>query len=593
MQPGNPMISSDASTLAAQLTLTGFRAFNTEFRKITKRAAQRFAQRDWKGGRRDMIDRMDAYALTLGLVGVQLEFSLGRLANDETLWIDARGRFADLIVSAHEAERAETFFNSVTRKMLGTVGINRKAEFFRLEPPPAFDRDLSDVYRRYFPADGTDALVRLILSDFRFGVSYENLQRDCDAIAREIDLRLWPYLADARGFVIEVLAEPFYRNKSAYIVGRIAIGPETIPLIIPLSNGANGVFADTVLLAEVEAGILFSFAFTYFFVDLDDSDSVLAFLRSIVPHAEEAELYTALGFNRHGKTLFYRSLHRYIHVSDEQFVVAPGLEGAVMSAFTLPNFPFVFKIIKDKPCFLRSKFETPKNVTQDRVRYQYEFVLHRDRAGRMVDTQEFENIRFKRERFSDQVISEFTAAAKRNVTVTNEYVVIHHVYIQRKVIPLPMYFRQEKLPERIRDVLIDFGYFLKDIAASGVFPCDLFNIWNYGVTSWGRVVLFDYDDVLPIEHVRFREKPAPRDEVEELEPEEDWIVASDEDFFLDEMERFSGIPKPLKGVFNEAHGDLYTLEFWNAILENLKNEQLYDFVPFDRRKLFHERHRLT
>ena len=272
------------------------------------------------------------------------------------------------------------------------------------------------------------------------------------------------------------------------------------------------------------------------------------------------------------------------------FTVAPGLEGAVMIVFTLPNFPFVIKLIKDRPCFLRSTLQTPKTVTQDRVRYQYEFVMHRDRAGRMVDTQEFENIRFKKSRFSEQVLGEFLAAAKKNVRVESEAVIIHHAYVQRKV--LPLFFHQEKRSEVVREVLIDFGYFLKDIAASGVFPCDLFNIWNYGVTTWGRVVLFDYDDVLPIEHVRFRQKPAPRDEVEEFEPEEDWIVASDEDFFLDEMDRFSGIPRPLKGMFNSVHGDLYTLEFWNILMENLRNDMFYDVVPYDRKKLFHTRHRL-
>jgi isocitrate dehydrogenase kinase/phosphatase len=587
------MISPDAAALAAQLTLTGFRAFKTEFALITLRAEQRFMQRDWNAGRQDAIARMDAYDLTLGLLHMQLEFALGGLASDESLWIEAKARFSELIAGDRETDRAETFFNSVTRKMLHTIGINRNVEFFDPDPVPKADPDPPSIYRTYTPKDDTTAIVRKILEDCPFSDRYEDIARDCEAIAREIDLRLWPHLSDGQRFSIDVLSAAFYRNKAAYVVGRINVASQRIPIIIPLSNGGAGVFADAVLLEEAEAGILFSFAFTYFFVDIEHSDALIGFLHSIIPHAEVAELYTTLGYHRHGKTLFYRSLHQYIHHSREEFVVAPGLEGAVMLAFTLPNFPFVFKVIKDRPCFLRSKLDTPKSVTQDRVRYQYEFVLHRDRAGRMVDTQEFENIRFKSIRFSGQVLNEFALAATKNVSVIGEDVVLHHVYVQRKVVPLPLYFRQEKRPEAIRDVLLDFGYFLKDIAASGVFPCDLFNIWNYGVTPWGRVVLFDYDDVLPIEHVRFRTKPVPRDDIEEFEPEEDWIVASDEDFFLDEMDRFSGIPKPLKGVFNAVHGDLYTLEFWNTLLSNLQNEQWYDFVPFDQRKLFHARHRLT
>ena len=378
----------------------------------------------------------------------------------------------------------------------------------------------------------------------------------------------------------------FYRNKGAYIVGRIAIDTRAIPLIIPLLNGPRWIYADTVLLHEAEASIVFSFAYSYFLVDLERYDTLIGFLRSIIPHAELSELYTSLGYNRHGKTEFYRDLHRFVHLSREQFVVAPGLEGAVMIVFTLPNYDFVFKVIKDRPCFLRSMNDTPKAITNEQVRHRYTFVSHRDRAGRMVDTQEFENMRFKRKRFSNELLEEFAGAGRKSVTMTDEYVVIQHLYVQRKVVPLPTYFRQERDPEAIRRVLIDFGYFLKDLAGSGVFPCDLFNTWNYGVTHWGRVVLYDYDDVLPIERVKFREKPAPRNEIEETGPEEDWIVATEEDFFMDEIERYSGIPRPLRGVFKSVHGDLYTLKFWNSLTGRLTRGEFFDVFPYDRAKRF-------
>jgi isocitrate dehydrogenase kinase/phosphatase len=246
-------------------------------------------------------------------------------------------------------------------------------------------------------------------------------------------------------------------------------------------------------------------------------------------------------------------------------------------------------VIKDQPCFLRSPHETPKVVTNEQVRRQYDFVSHRDRAGRMVDTQEFENLRFRRKRFSSELLDEFCRAAGKTVSVTDEYVILGHVYVQRRVLPLPLYFKQEKDPEGVRRVLLDFGYFLKDVAASGVFPCDLFNTWNYGVTSWGRVVLFDYDDVLPIERITFREKPLPRVDFEEAGPEEEWIVASEEDFFMDEIDRYSGIPAPLKAVFRSVHGDLYTLRFWNRLTEEVRNGEVFDVIPYERSRRFRER----
>jgi isocitrate dehydrogenase kinase/phosphatase len=586
------MIINRVADVAATLTLGGFDIFNAAFRAITQRAQKRFEQRDWSGGRKDASERLDAYESTLDQIAVQLHDALGAQARQQSVWVAAKQRFASLIAERYDPERAETFFNSVTRKMLMTVGINREVEFFHLHPRSWTWQQAEGVYRTYGNAGSTTSLVKKILQDFPFGVGYEDLDRDAELVAQEIDLHLWPIVGLENTYTIDVAKAIFYRNKEAYIVGRIALDARMLPLIIPLANGDSGVYADTVLLHESEASIVFSFAYSYFSVDVERYDALIVFLRSILPGAELSELYTSLGYNRHGKTEFYRDLHRFVHVSKEQFVIAPGIEGAVMIAFTLPNYGCVFKVIKDRPCFLRSAKETPKALTKEVVRRQYDMVSHRDPAGRMVDTQEFENLRFKKKRFSNPLLLEFALAAQTGVLITDDYVIIEHLYVQRKVIPLPLYFQYEKDPETIRHVLIDFGYFLKDLAASGLFPCDLFNTWNYGVTHWGRVVLYDYDDVLPIERITFREKPAPRDEFEETEPEENWIIATEEDFFMDEIDRYSGIPQPLKGVFKSVHADLYTLRFWDELKERLTMGEIPDVIPYERTRLFRNSNRL-
>lgn len=584
------MTNTEAAAQAARFTLEAFDSFNAEFRDITRRALQRFEQKDWQGGLRDAAERLDSYDRALDRVALRLDTVLGDHARAHSVWMIAKHLFAELSLERYDVERAETFFNSVTRRMLLTVGINREVEFFYLHPRPSTAHRGEEVYRTYTKDDDTAFIIRSILGYFTFKAGYEDFDRDTELVAQEVDLHLWPLVGIDGTFAIDVVRAIFYRNKEAYIVGRIRVEKRSIPFIIPLAIGDSGVYAETVLLHESDASILFSFAYSYFFVDVERYDELIEFLRSILPHAELAELYTSLGYNRHGKTEFYRDLHRFIHVSREQFVIAPGLEGAVMIAFTLPNYGFVLKVIKDRPCFLRSSNETPKMITKEQVREQYDVVSHRDRAGRMVDTQEFENLRFKKKRFSAALLDEFAAAAKDNVIFTGDYVVIRHVYLQRKVVPLPLYFEREKDPEALRHVLIDFGYFLKDVAASGVFPGDLFNTWNYGVTHWGRVVLYDYDDVLPMEKIKFRKKPLPRNEFEETGPEEEWITVTGEDFFLDEIERYSGIPRPLKGVFKSVHGDLYTLDFWNTLTEKLNRGEIFDVVPYDRAKRF--RHRL-
>lgn len=586
MHTDSHTLSDEAVGVAAGLTLEGFEAFNLSFQAITRRVKHTFEARDWQAECRDAVERLDLYERMIDRVAERLDRALGEPASQEALWISAKRRFGTLVAERYDIDRAETFFNSVTRRMLLTVGINRNVEFFYLHPKTAVPAQRESVYRTYTSEQGTVHMVRQVLDDVHFWGGFENIERDAGLVAQEIDLYVWPRIRGSGPFSIDVVKAVFYRNKAAYILGRIVVDQSILPVIIPLVNGESGIRVDTVLLHVSEAEVVFSFAYSYFHVDMERHDALVDFLHSLMPRARRAELYTSLGYNRHGKTEFYRDLHRFVHVSREQFVIAPGMEGAVMIVFTLPGYGFVFKVIKDRPCFLRSKYETSKDITKEQVRYQYSFVSHRDPAGRMVNTQEFENIRFRRKRFSEPLMEEFRQAATDNISITDEYVILHHLYVQRKVVPLPLYFQREHNPEAIRCVLVDFGYFLKDLAASGVFPCDLFNTWNYGVTDWGRVVLFDYDDVLPIERITFREKPDPRNEFEEQEPEENWIVATQEDFFMDEIDRFSGIPRPLKGVFKSVHGDLYTVAFWRNLTERLKAGEVFDVIPYDRARRF-------
>lgn len=252
------MVPPDAAALAAQLTLNGFNAFKLEFRTITSRAGRHFELHEWMQARQDAIARFDAYDLTLGLVSIQLEYAMGGLAHETSLWIAAKGCFEELIMGLYDKDRAETFFNSVTRKMLHTVGINRDVEFFSIETPVCESMDLGSILRSYPQTDDTTLLVKKIFEDVAFAAGYENLERDAGWIARELDMRLWPYVAEEQCYKIDIVNAVFYRNKAAYILGRVLVVSDVIPFIIPLSSGDAGVYADAVLLLETEAGRLFS-----------------------------------------------------------------------------------------------------------------------------------------------------------------------------------------------------------------------------------------------------------------------------------------------------------------------------------------------
>jgi isocitrate dehydrogenase kinase/phosphatase len=570
----------------AKLVTRVFDSYLSEFLIISRRAQTRFEERDWRGGRRDALERLSLYEKVLSQLTVQIESALGTAACDRSTWVDLKPIYARMVAGRRTADIAETFFNSITRKLMQTVGLDREMEFFDLENRPSDIVPLATLYRTYGQQERTCDVIRAILEDHRMHAAYEDLDRDIGLVANEMDLHLWPLIRDDLHYSVEVLKPSFFRNKVAYIVGRIVLPSRTLPLIIPLHNDESGLHIDSVLMEEADANNIFGFSYSYFQVEVEVPSELVGFLRSILPHKPVSDLYNAIGFYKHGKTVFYRDLHQFVHVTKERFVIAPGREGAVMTVFTLPNYSYVFKVIKDRPCFLRSGHLTDKSLDKAEVMRRYRFVCHRDRVGRLVDTQEFENVKFRTKRYSGDLLKEFEMAARDLVSIGNGYVVIHHLYLQRKVIPLPMYFMQEKNPEAIRHVVVDFGYFIKDLAATGLFPADLFNTWNYGVSENNRVVLFDYDDVIALEDARFRHKPGPRNEYEEMNPEEEWIVAEPTDFFLDEIDTFVGIPQPLRGIFNSVHRDLFTFEFWEKVKEKVGRGDIIDTIAYNREKRF-------
>ena len=580
------MNDADVIEKVATLILRVFDSYLSEFLIITRRAERNFEQRDWRGGRRNAAERLNLYEKVLSQISIQVEGMLGKTAYDRSAWISIKKNYSELISERINEDIAETFFNSVTRRLLKTVGIDRDVEFFYLETRSQARNRGSAIFKTYYQERKTKGLMRNVMEDHKFNARYENFVRDLELVASEVDLFLWPIIRNGKRYSMEVLQPCFYRNKAAYIVGRILVDSRVIPIIIPFYNDESGIYMDSVLLQEADANNIFGFAYSYFQVEVEIPNDLVLFLRSILPHRPLPDLYNSIGFYKHGKTEFYRDLHRFVHVSKEQFVIAPGEEGAVMIAFTLPNYDYVFKVIKDSPCFLRSGKTTDKTIQRSQVKQRYDFVRHRDRVGRLVDTQEFENVRFKTKRYSKELLREFEAAAKETVAIKDRYVVIDHLYLQRKVMPLPMYLLDEEDPSSIRQVVIDFGYFIKDLAATGLFPADLFHSWNYGVVERNRVVTFDFDDVVPLESVNFKVKPEPRNEDEEIQPEEDRITAELTDFFMDEIETFLGIPGALKGIFRSVHGDLFTVGFWQNIKLGVQRGDIIDIIPYDRNRRF-------
>jgi isocitrate dehydrogenase kinase/phosphatase len=411
------------------------------------------------------------------------------------------------------------------------------------------------------------ALLGDVLRAYDFGVPYEALERDAALVAAEIQAALG---AGAVPDSIEMVRPVFYRGKGAYLVGRVRCAERWLPLVLALRNPDGGLAVDAALTSADEASIVFSFARSYFHVETDRPGDLAAFLRAILPGKRVAELYTALGHNKHGKTELYRDLLRHLAQTDDKFELAWGERGLVMAVFTLPKFNVVFKIIKDR-------FPFPKSTTRAEVMAKYQLVFRRDRAGRLIDAQEFEFLEFDRARFDPVLLSELLEAAGQTVRVDGDWVVIRHLYTERRLMPLNLFVRQAD-EAAAREAVLDYGQSIKDLAATNIFPGDLL-LKNFGVTRHGRVVFYDYDELCLLEQCKFREMPRASSLDEELSAEP-WYYVGDDDIFPEEFIRFLGFPAPLRQLFLEAHGDLLTAEFWRQMQARLRAGEIVDIFPY-------------
>jgi isocitrate dehydrogenase kinase/phosphatase len=544
----------------AYLTYTG------EFHRLTRRARVHFEDRDWHGVQCASVDRLALYTLVVGQAVEALRALLGPGLRDHDAWRALKTAFFERVAGRRDLLLAETFFNSITRRIFTTVGIDPEIEFASTGAPgrePATPGRVTDTFRR----SGTlRDLARAILDHYSFGCGYEDAARDAGLIARAIEIE------SGGDDVLEVeLAQPvFFRNKSGYLVGRVVGRTRRTPLAIALTNEDGRVAAEAVLLTENEVSIVFSFARAYFMVDTDFPVELVEFLREIMPKKPVAELYNAIGHNKHGKTEFYRALRQHLAASDDQFQVAPGVRGMVMVVFVLPSYDVVFKVIRDR-------FEPPKTGTREDVRERYSLVFKHDRAGRLVDAQEFEHLEFEKRRFSDPVLNELLASASESVMVKGDSVVIRHLYTERRLVPLDLYLRNAP-PDAARRAVIDYGTVLRDLAATNIFPGDLL-LKNFGVSRHGRVIFYDYDELCLLSDCEFRALPEPRDDEEETAGEP-WFYVGERDIFPEEFGRFLGLRGELRDLFLSVHGDLLRPEFWQGMQEEHRKGRVLDIFPY-------------
>jgi isocitrate dehydrogenase kinase/phosphatase len=378
---------------------------------------------------------------------------------------------------------------------------------------------------------------------------------------------------------IEMAESVFFRGRSAYLVGAaFRAGDEHgLPLGLALLHGATGITLDAVLTGEDDIAILFSFTRSYFRVDAARPYELVRFLKALMPRKRLAEVYTAIGYHKHGKTEFYRDFLRHLQASKDQFEKAEGAPGMVMVVFTLPSYDVVFKLIKDR-------FDYPKDTSRSEVMRKYRLVFEHDRAGRLVEAYEFEHLRIPRDRFRPELLEELQRCAADSVSIEDDYVVIQHLYVERRVRPLNLYLAETDEPAA-RAAVIDYGQAIKDLAATNIFPGDLLPK-NFGVTRHGRVVFYDYDELCWVTDCDFRELPAPTSYEEEIAAEP-WFSVHENDIFPEEFPRFLRFRPDLLETLVDHHGDLFQAVAWRRVQTALRAGNILDIFPYgaDKRLL--------
>lgn len=566
----------------AMAILNGFDAFFAEFKNITLGAQARFEAADWHGSQEAMRARLNLWKQKRVIVAEAAYTITGGSVQDREHWEVAKQEYAELIQNHDNYEIAQSFFNSIYCYVFEHEKIRDQHTFATTPAGHRGPIDSDSILRRYkFNGDNGAAIVKQMLDDCEFNIPWEDQQRDIQFVMNVVNQDLVPRIPEGTGEIwVETLESLFFRNKAAYLVGRAYSGNFSKPFVLPILHSDDGsLFVDTLLHEPDDLSILFSFSRSYFMVDASIPSEYVAFLRRLMPHKEVFELYNAIGMQKHGKTEFYRFAVNDTLNSEDPYVIAPGIKGMVMLVFTRPDFGYVYKVIKDK-------FTPPKEMSREHVRKCYSLVKRWDRGGRMADTQEFNNLAFDRRRFSDELMAELYKEAPSLVEEHGNVLILKHVYIERKMIPLNLYLKDCN-EEQLYSVMDEYGSAIKQLAAGNIFPGDML-LKNFGVTRHGRVVFYDYDEICPLTDCNFRRLPEPKTE-EQAMATHPWYEVKPEDVFPEEFRLFFSGNQRAKKVFDELHSDLYDPDYWRELQDKIRNGYVADVFPYRKKQRFQQR----
>ena len=582
-QPSFPkLLSSQIAFDTARTILDGFDKHYRLFRAASQAARRHFEQADWKTAQAAARERIAFYDTRVAECVQVLEDEYEPYDLSDEVWREVKLHYIGLLCDHKQPELAEIFFNSVCCKILHRAYFHNDFIFVRPAVSTEYleTDELAPTYRVYYPGtDGIRYTLKRIVTNFQLRRPFVNLERDVALVEQRLQQLLVNGIQ--MDFQIQVLASLFFRNKGAYIIGKIINGTRETPFVLPiLHNSKRQLYLDAVL-ADVDLmTVLFSFTRAYFMVDMEVPSAYVQFLRSLMPNKPRSEIYTILGLQKIGKALFYRDFLRHLRHSSDRIESAPGIRGLVMVVFALPSFPYVFKVIRDS-------FLPPKETTRALVKQKYLLVKYHDRVGRMADTLEYSSVAFPRARFSGDLLAELKQVAPSIVEEDGDEIIIRHLYIERRMVPLNIYLHNA---ERANDQaalahgVIEYGNAIKDLIGANIFPGDML-YKNFGVTRHGRVVFYDYDEIEYISDCNFRAIPAAHNEEDEMAAEP-WYPIARNDVFPEQFGTFLLGNPSVKKIFMQHHADLLDYRYWQHHKQRILDGHLDDVFPYPQQLRF-------
>ncbi|PPS61101.1 bifunctional isocitrate dehydrogenase kinase/phosphatase [Pseudomonas sp. BRM28] len=559
----------------ARMILDGFDSYREHFRQITDGARQRFELAQWQQIQTASAARINLYEEKVSEVSGWLAGAFEpEVLLDATFWPLVKSAYISLIDPRLDDELSETWYNSIFCSLFSHDLISDGCMFIHTTRPALRAHERAAQTRTYRPQGGLGEMLAQVFADYAFAVSFADLPGDLARLEAQLRENLPDWVCKDPQLQVELFSSVLYRNKGAYLVGRLFTHDEQWPLVIPLlHHEGHGIEIDALITDEADVSIIFSFTRSYFMVDVPVPAEFVGFLKRILPGKHIAELYTSIGFYKHGKSEFYRALINHLASTDDRFIMAPGVRGMVMSVFTLPGFNTVFKIIKDR-------FSPSKSVDRATVIEKYRLVKSVDRVGRMADTQEFADFRFPLGKFEPECLAELLEVAPSTVVVEGDTVLIRHCWTERRMTPLNLYLENAN-EAQVREALEDYGLAIKQLAAANIFPGDML-LKNFGVTRHGRVVFYDYDEICFLTEANFRCIPPPRFPEDEM-ASEPWYSIGPLDVFPEEFPPFLFADIGQRRLFSQLHGELYDADYWKGLQAAIREGKVIDVFPYRRK----------